>query len=49
MLTIVSTAAWFGKPYAPAAITILGFFILAFVCLALPGLWGWSEKLGSLF
>ncbi len=44
VLTNAATAAGFSKPYAPAAVSIMGFFASVFLCVAVPGLWGWCEK-----
>ncbi len=44
ILTNMATAAGFGKPNAPALVLIIGFLASVFICLFVPGLWGWSEK-----
>jgi hypothetical protein len=44
LLTNLSLALCFGKPYEPALLSVFGFFGGFFISLKFPALWPWSTK-----
>ncbi len=42
--TLLISALGFGKPYSPAVITVIGFFVNFWISLIFPGVMYWNEK-----